>query len=261
MKTWLLIPDPHAHPHYDNDRFTWLGKHIVKKRHDIVVCIGDWADMPSLSSYDKGKKSFEGRRYKADIEASLDAQEKMFAPLNALQSRQRKNKDKVYKPRLVMTLGNHEDRINRVINDEPQLDGTIGIHDLKYEDAGWELTGFGEIVEIHNWQFTHYFATGVSGRPISGENIAKTLLAKNFMSCVQGHSHIVDYAQRTAANGDKLHGMSIGCYCHPDMIEGWNRNTQRMWWHGVVEMITDDDGRLYSMNMIEQSLLKQQYGK
>jgi hypothetical protein len=65
----LVIGDPHAHPDYDNDRFTDLGRFIVKARPDMVVCIGDMADMPSLSSYDRGTKGFEGRRYKKDIEA------------------------------------------------------------------------------------------------------------------------------------------------------------------------------------------------
>jgi len=60
----LIIGDPHAHPDYDNKRFTALGKYILKTKPDIIVCLGDFADMPSLSSYDKGTKGFEGRRYK-----------------------------------------------------------------------------------------------------------------------------------------------------------------------------------------------------
>ena len=62
----LIIPDAHAEPNYDNDRFTWLGSLIFEKKPDVVVCLGDWFDMASLSSHDKGKKSFEGRRYKQE---------------------------------------------------------------------------------------------------------------------------------------------------------------------------------------------------
>jgi hypothetical protein len=39
------------------------------------------ADMPSLCTYDKGTKGFEGRRYKQDVNVTLDAQERMFAPI------------------------------------------------------------------------------------------------------------------------------------------------------------------------------------
>ena len=56
MSNLLVICDPHAHPNYDNKRFTDLGRFIVKTRPDIIVCIGDMADMPSLSMYDKGTK-------------------------------------------------------------------------------------------------------------------------------------------------------------------------------------------------------------
>ena len=44
----LIIGDPHAHRDYDNKRFTALGKYIAKEKPDVIVCIGDMADMPSL---------------------------------------------------------------------------------------------------------------------------------------------------------------------------------------------------------------------
>ena len=53
----LIIPDAHAEPNYDNDRLTWLGNLIFEEKPDVVVCLGDWFDMASLSSHDKGKKS------------------------------------------------------------------------------------------------------------------------------------------------------------------------------------------------------------
>ena len=102
----LVIGDPHAHPDYDNDRFTVLGKFIASEKPDVIVCIGDMADMPSLSSYDKGTKGFEGRRYKKDVAAVIDAQERLFAPIKKMRG---------YKPKLHMCLGNHEDRIDRAV--------------------------------------------------------------------------------------------------------------------------------------------------
>ena len=43
----LIIPDAHAEPNYDNDRFTWLGNLIFEEKPDVVVCLGDWFDMAS----------------------------------------------------------------------------------------------------------------------------------------------------------------------------------------------------------------------
>ena len=139
MSNLLVIGDPHAHPDYDNKRFTDLGRFIVKSRPDIVVCIGDMADMPSLSMYDKGTKGFEGKRYKKDVAAVIDAQEKMFAPIR---------KARGYKPKFYMTIGNHEDRIDRAVNSTPELDGAIGVEDLQYEKFGWNVTPFKKSVTI-----------------------------------------------------------------------------------------------------------------
>ena len=90
----LIIPDAHANTDYDNERFTHLGKFIIKHKPDYIVCLGDFADMPSLSSYDKGTKGFEGKRYKKDIESCINAQEKLLDPLRRYNARKRKNKEK-----------------------------------------------------------------------------------------------------------------------------------------------------------------------
>lgn len=78
----IIIPDQHAHPLFDNDRFDWLGRLILDLKPDEVWNLGDAADLPSLSSYDKGKRSMENRRYKADVESSIDAQTRLWAPVN-----------------------------------------------------------------------------------------------------------------------------------------------------------------------------------
>ena len=149
----LVIGDPHAHPDYDNSRFTALGKFIAKERPEVIVCIGDMADMPSLSSYDRGTKGFEGRRYKKDISAVLDAQDKLLTPIA---------KARGYNPKLHMTLGNHEDRITRAINASPELEDAIGMFDLEYEAHGWKVTPFKKCVTIKGITFSHYFTSGVA---------------------------------------------------------------------------------------------------
>ena len=66
----MIIPDTQVKRGVDLSYLEWIGKYIVDKKPDVIVQIGDFADMPSLSSYDVGKKSFEGRRYKDDIETA-----------------------------------------------------------------------------------------------------------------------------------------------------------------------------------------------
>lgn len=62
MSRHLVIPDTQVKPNESIDHLLWAGKYAVDMQPDTIICIGDWWDMGSLSSYDKGKKSFEGRR-------------------------------------------------------------------------------------------------------------------------------------------------------------------------------------------------------
>ena len=107
-KRILCIPDTQCKPDVDLSYMTAIGRYIADKQPDVIVHLGDAVDFPSLSSYDKGKKSFEGRRLKADLEAGHEGMTRLVTPMRELQDRQRANKKKVYNPRMVLTLGNHE---------------------------------------------------------------------------------------------------------------------------------------------------------
>ena len=242
MSKILVIPDAHAHPDYDNERFYSLGQLIVDEQPDTIVCIGDFADMPSLSSYDRGTRGFEGRRYHRDVAATQEAMALLLSPLYALNDKQRLNKKAQYKPRMVMCLGNHEARIDKATQLNPELHGTISTEDLGYEYAGWEVYPFMEKVFIEGIAFSHYFASGVMNRPIGGEHIGNSLLAKNYMSSVQGHSHLLNHAIRTRADGKKMHGLAVGCFVHPNYIEGWCAGARHLWWEGVLMLENVSDG-------------------
>ena len=51
--THLMIPDTQCKPNIDMSYLSWVGQYIVDKKPEVIVHIGDHADMPSLSSYDK----------------------------------------------------------------------------------------------------------------------------------------------------------------------------------------------------------------
>ena len=244
----LVIGDPHAHPDYDNSRFTTLGKYIAREKPQIIVCIGDMADMPSLSSYDRGTKGFEGRRYKKAVSAVIDAQKKLFTPINRVRG---------YKPKLHMCMGNHEDRIVRAVNTTPELDGAIGLHDLKYEDFGWKVTPFKRSVVIQGISFSHYFTSGVAGRPISSVHIGHALVTKLHCSAVQGHSHLFNHSEQTRPDGQKIFGLSAGCYSHPKYTESWCQDTEYQWWRGVIMLEgLDGEGYYNELRAVTQRSLK-----
>jgi hypothetical protein len=218
----LVLPDVQSKPGVDFSYLARIGTYLVEKKPDVVVCLGDFADMPSLSSYDRGKKSFEGRRYKRDIEAAQFAMQAFLGPLNAYNEMRRKNKKREYKPRMVLTLGNHEYRIDRACDDDPKLEGMLSVKDLAYEEYGWEVFPFLERVIIEGVAFSHYFVTGVAGRPAS---TAAAQLRKTNMSAVAGHQQGKQIAYGSRADGSTITSIITGsCYEHLESYLGAQGN-------------------------------------
>lgn len=247
----LVLPDVQAKPGIDFTYLTRIGTYVMDKRPDVIVCIGDFADMESLSSYDKGKKSFEGRRYKKDIEAAKDAMCAFLTPMWEFNDRARKNKQKLYTPRMVMLLGNHEDRINRAINEDPALDGILSTDNLEYAVDGWEVYPFLEVVTIEGVAFSHYFQTGVMGRPASS---AQAQLNKKHQSCIAGHQQGLQIASGFRADGSMITSILAGsCYEHNESYLGPQGNKH---WRGFLVLHDVRDGQFdpmfVSLNYINQ---------
>lgn len=258
MTNILVIPDSHASPNHNNERFDILGKFILDRKPDVIVNIGDMADMPSLCSYDKGKKSFEGRRYKHDVAAVIDAQKRMFAPLNEYNLQQKKNSKKQYKPKLILTLGNHENRINRVCELQAEMEGTISVDDLKYKEFGWKVIPYTTPIAINGVAFCHHFISGIMGRPISGEHPSHSLITKMYQSCVAGHSHIRDFCERTGADGRRILGLIVGCYLDVDQYEAYAGEANKLWWRGLV-MMNDVENGEFEPEFINMKQLRKRY--
>ena len=175
MTKHLVIPDTQVKPDHPIEHLRWAGQYAADKKPDVIIHIGDHWDMPSLSSYDVGTRSFEGRRYTNDIAAGIAGMEAFMEPIKEEQQRLIRNKDKRWNPRMVFTLGNHENRIERAINADPKLDGLISYRDFQLEEFGWEVYPFLEPVIIDEIAYAHYFTSGVMGRPVSS---AKLMLQK-----------------------------------------------------------------------------------
>lgn len=249
----LVIPDCQVKPGVPLDHLAWLGEYIVDKRPDVIVHLGDFPDMSSLSSYDVGKKSFEGRRYKLDVESAKEAQEILLAPLTKLQVRQINNKKRVYSPRLVMLLGNHDERINRAVNNDAKLDGVLSTRDLQYEEFGWEVHPFLSVVVINGIAFSHYFPTGTAGRPAA---TASAQLSKQHMSCIAGHQQGLQIATGKRADGQLLTSIIAGSfYLHDEEYLGNQGNKH---WRGALMLHNVEDGS-FDLNLLPMKYLKEKY--
>jgi len=251
-KIHLVIPDQHAHPDYGNERADWLAQLIIDIKPDLVINIGDAADMPSLSNYDKGKRSFVGRSYRADIESHLEFQERMWAPVRSRKKRM---------PYRVICEGNHEHRIEKALDLSPELTGTIGFNDFAFDEYYDEIIRYNgstpSIYEADNIHYAHYFVSGVMGRPIGGEHPAYSLITKQLVSCTAGHLHLSDQCIRTTVTGRKVMGAIVGCY--QDYDSPWAGEVNKLWWRGVLVKRNVENG-VYDPEWISIDQLRRAYG-
>lgn len=184
-KKHLVIPDGQVQPNVPLDHWSWAGEYAAEKKPDVIINIGDFADMKSLSMYDVGKKSYEGRTYIEDIEVAKFAMNLFMKPIHKEINRLKSNKKAQWNPRLVLTLGNHENRIDRAIEADRKLEGTISVKDLGYEDWGWEVIPYLQPINIDGIMYSHFFTSGEMGRPVTS---ARALSIKKHMSCIMGHN-------------------------------------------------------------------------
>lgn len=223
MNDHLIIPDTQCRKGVPLDHLRWAGEYIIDRRPGVVVHLGDHWDMPSLSSFDEpGSLRMEGARYEDDIEAGNEGMRLLLAPLRELQARQKRNKDRVYAPRLVLLRGNHEHRIVRAIDKQPKFAGTIGYHHM--DTSGWEVHDFNVPVTIDGVAYSHYFPNPMSSKPWGGS--APNVLTKLAHSFTQGHRQGMDSAERyNQITGALMRGLIVGSYyLHDEEYKGAQGN-------------------------------------
>lgn len=256
----LVIPDIQIKPGHALSFLTNIGRYIVHKKPDVIVQIGDFADMESLSFYDKGKKSFEGRRYKLDIEAAHKGMEALLGPLNDYNKRKGQSKKKKYLPRKILTLGNHENRITRAVECEPILEGTIGIEDLKYKEYGWEVYDFLEVAEVEGIMFSHYFPRGPNGKisqTYRGAPSARAQAQREMKSCVSGHLQGLDFHVHETGERRIYSIIAGSCYEHE---EAYLSPQGTKYWRGVIMLNEVKDGE-FDPCFISLNFLRIRYGQ
>ena len=252
MTRHLVIPDTQVKPDMPVNHLYWAGRYAAATKPDVIIHLGDHWDMPSLSSYDVGKKSFEGRRYVNDITAGNDAMWAFLKPIVHEQRRLQRNKHKTWKPRLVFLLGNHENRIERAIETDAKLEGLMSYDDLMLSE--WEVVPFLEPIVIDGVAYCHYFTSGVMGRPVT---CAKLLLQKKFMSCIMGHVQDRDIAYARKADGSSITGLFAGIFYSHDE-EYLNPQTNGSW--SGIWMLNEVDNGSFDELPVSMNYLRRKYG-
>jgi hypothetical protein len=160
----------------------------------------------------------------------------------------------------VTLIGNHEQRIGRAIEIQPELEGTISYDDLEldlwYDDIVHYNGGTPGTIEVDGVTYAHYLVSGVSGRPISSENMAAAILHKSHSSCTVGHIHTFDYSVKTRRDGAKIAACSAGVFQeHASSFAG---EANKLWWRGIVVKRNVSKG-FYDIQTISLDSLKKEY--
>lgn len=250
----LIIPDTQCKPGNSFDHLEWAGKYAVKTKPDVIVHLGDHWDMSSLSVYDIGKKSFEGRTYNHDVKAGNDAMDVFMRPITEEQKRQKENKKKVWKPKKVFLIGNHEYRIDRAIESDRKLDGLIGYNDFNLKKHNWEVHSFLDVVIVNGVAYSHYFTSGVMGRPVSSPHL---MLQKKHMSCIMGHVQDRGISYSKKADGSSITGLFAGIFYQHDE-DYLNPQTNGSW--SGIWMLNEVNNGSFDEMPVSINYLRKQYG-
>lgn len=248
MKTHLVISDYHDVPEHNSGRDVLLGKLIADLRPDVLVQLGDFSDMASLSSHEKGYKA---TTYKKDVDSALRSQDILFHYAR---------KTKKGRPTTYWFDGNHEDRITRTITVAPELAGALDLKHLRMPRAWDEYVpyrgNFPGTKSIDGIEYCHFAVAGVSGRPIGGERHAASLVSKRLTTTVVGHSHTLDFHVKVRGDGSKVIGLS--CPCAMDYKASWAGQSGDVWSQGVV-ILHDVDNGTFDLEYLSMKRLKDVY--
>ena len=266
----VVIPDTQVKPGVPTDHLKWISQYIVDhfagRANVRIIHLGDHWDMESLSSYDHGKKSMEGRRVGADIKAGNEAFALLNSALVEYNDKRRRFKEKQWWPDRVLLRGNHEDRISRAVEDEATYDGFLSLDLL--DSGDWTVVPFLKPIFIDGVGYAHYWQANMTGKPLGG--MAITRLKTLGFTFTQGHQQVLEYAIRFV-KGKGQHALIAGaCYLHDEDYRGYQSNAH---WRGIIIKHEVHDGsydpmfvsldylcRRYEGVSVEEFLMKK-YGK
>lgn len=200
IKKAIVIPDMQV-PYQDNESLAAVEKYMKSQKFDYYINLGDFLDLDCISSHNKNNlRQVEGKRILKDYEEAnkiLDRHQKIV----------RKNNPKA---KFYLLEGNHEYRIERYIDANPQLEGMVEVEKgLRLDERGFEYIRCcktGEHLSIGEANFHHGIYT---------TKYHTNKMVENFGSNIfYGHTHdIMSFSKVLRGKDQTIVGQSLGCLC------------------------------------------------
>lgn len=247
----LAIPDPQVKPGVRTDHLAWAARYAADKRIPYIVFLGDFDDFPSLSSYDRGKLSSHGKFFEDDVKAGNNARDLFFGEM-------KKHGRKTYRPKCVVTLGNHEERVLRAADEDPKAAKTYTLDRLSWTSHGVYVYAFLRPIQVHGITFVHYCALNDQGQVTNGKNgcDAKAQARRMMRSTVSGHRQGIDIAYRYSPGRTVVSVVAGSFYQHD---EKYLTHQGKTYWRGVV-VLNDVRNGAFDPMPVSLNFLRRRYG-
>lgn len=254
----LVIPDTQIRAGVPLDHLEWIARYALEHRPDVIVQLGDWYDFPSLSSYDTAThKALAGADVRSDLEAGHEGWERFEGVIRA--DNRRKNSKRRYKPTRYWLLGNHENRLQRALQDQPWLRGLVAGWQQPATSKGWRPVPFLQPLHLDGVSYCHYFVRSASGSVTQsrrGQPSAKAQVVREGASTTAGHRQGLDVHVQPTSRG-LLRGVIAGsCYQHE---EEYLTPQGVHYWRGIIHKRRVRNG-YYDLTEISLDTLRELYG-
>lgn len=246
----LAIGDCHDSPEIpDKTRFYAMGKYAAENGIDHIVQIGDFASMDSMSTHDPNWtiKGQNKPSFKDDIASFEEALRAFDDGLSG------------HDPIKHVTLGNHEDRIGRFVNNNPEVIEIL--YDKLYEllsEFGWSYSPFGEFYFVGDVGFTHV-PLNQMGKPYGGAQSENAIARDSLHDVVYGHTHKRVDKTFPKIGHDHITIINLGCALPHGCIEDYAKHSVTGWSYGVYDL-TIQDGKIKEQRWVPMDTLIKDYG-
>lgn len=216
----IVLADIH-HPFHNKASISCAFQAIKNIKPSILILLGDQMDMNTISTFNKKKpKLVENSRIQKDYKLFI---KEIFQPLNDILP---KNCKKIWLD------GNHEERVDRLLDADPKLTGLIEVEN-NIDLSNWTYKKYKEVYQIGHMHFTH----GLYYNRYHAEKNVR-IYQKNMIT---GHCHTFQvYTSVSPVNALPKQGISIGSLC--DRNPFYKENEPNRWLNQIMVFYILSDG-------------------
>jgi predicted phosphodiesterase len=221
----LGIGDVHDQPGRTKEHLRWIGRHAAETAPDLIVCIGDFLSLSSLSTHPTPGSFRDANR--PSLPEELESGEEALNEIDREAAEIRKH----------LCYGNHDgDRPDRAADADPRRNSDIPVRvEQVFARFRWSTSPYGKMHYVGGCGFTHV-PLNVVGKPYSGKHSENTIGNDATHSIIWGHDH--RYRFKNVAKigpNNKISLCNLGSAMPYGVIEDYSVGTTG-WSYGVVDL-------------------------